>query len=527
VPASGECALSIAASTEEEAAAGEDPVLPERGSLAATLEEPDTRAWPGNLREICTEADLKLELEEPALPEQPIALTMVMRGEALAQQRAHGDGEHDGLYSNAFAEAGMKAGIALGFSDEPPETSTEALPTMKRELGTPLPAGNTLAKLASAPRPPAPIRPWAESTKPEWLAIAAKILYAGSDSSSDGAFEAAAETSVDLTSWQDSDLDSFDVDLSDATGCAGRLEDAPQALAPIVEETGGGIAALAPAGDKRAGVDDAAALEAAADPADTTEDETAVDDDCPEPDWLKEATRHFEAHAVSSSGDGAPVEEKANIFFKEEAAPVRAWGSAEHSLPPAPAQLHSSSCAFPALSSMASGGVCMKPRLTRPSLLAKHWSAASRPTATTRQAGGAPMGPEQRSPTTSRTRPTRTRSPAAFLSPPAARPATRPLARSRQASWRAGTARPAATRRRGRWRDLGRRTQAGVHEPPARRRGCWRALGRRHYQAREHGPPARRRGRRHAFGRRQRAGEQARPARRRGCWRALGRRLKA
>ena len=29
-----------------------------------------------------------------------------------------------------------------------------------------------------------------ESTKPEWLAIAAEILYAGSDSLSDGAFEA-------------------------------------------------------------------------------------------------------------------------------------------------------------------------------------------------------------------------------------------------------------------------------------------------------------------------------------------------
>jgi len=38
VPASGECALLIAASAEEEAAAGEEPILPaERGSLAATL----------------------------------------------------------------------------------------------------------------------------------------------------------------------------------------------------------------------------------------------------------------------------------------------------------------------------------------------------------------------------------------------------------------------------------------------------------------------------------------------------------
>jgi len=85
---------------------------------------------------------------------------MAMRGEALAQQRAHGDGEHDGLYSNAFAEAGMKAGVALGFSGAPPETSTtEALPTTRRELDMPLPAGDTPAKLANAPRPPAPTGP--------------------------------------------------------------------------------------------------------------------------------------------------------------------------------------------------------------------------------------------------------------------------------------------------------------------------------------------------------------------------------
>ena len=145
---------------------------------------------------------------------------------AARQRRSRTGGEHDGLYGNAFAETGMKAGVALGFSNEPPETSTEALPTTRRELGTPLPAGNTPAKLASAPRPPAPVGPRAESTEPEWLAIAAELMYASSDSSSDGASEAAAEAGVDLTSWQD----------------------APQALAPIVEETAGGIAALAPSG---------------------------------------------------------------------------------------------------------------------------------------------------------------------------------------------------------------------------------------------------------------------------------------
>jgi len=90
------------------------------------------------------------------------------------------------------------------------------------------------------------------STEPKWLAIAAKILYAGSDSSSDGAFKAAVETSVDPTSWRDSDLDSFDVDPSDATGCAGRLKDALQAFAPIVDEMAGGITLLAPAGQAQA-----------------------------------------------------------------------------------------------------------------------------------------------------------------------------------------------------------------------------------------------------------------------------------
>jgi len=121
-------------------------------------------------------------------------------------------------------------------------------------------------------------------------------------------------------------------------------------------------------------VDDAAALEAAPAPADTTEDETAVGDeawlsgiheineddvDGYEPyehtvlnspckpivldsphklfkqsslrDWLQ-ATKPLEALAVSSSGDGAPV---ANIFFDEEAALGRAWRSAERSLPAA------------------------------------------------------------------------------------------------------------------------------------------------------------------------------------------------
>jgi len=140
------------------------------------------------------------------------------------EQRAHA--EPNGLEGNASVTAGTEAGIASGFSDAPPETSTEALSTTRRELGMPLPAGDTPAKLASALRPPAPVGPRAESAEPEWLAIEAEILYAGSDSSGDGALEAAAEASVDLTSWQD----------------------APRALAPIIEEAAGSIAALAPAG---------------------------------------------------------------------------------------------------------------------------------------------------------------------------------------------------------------------------------------------------------------------------------------
>jgi len=150
------------------------------------------------------------------------AKTGVGQGECLPhasanepEQRAHA--EPNGLEGNASVTAGTEAGIASGFSDTPPETSTEALPTTRRELGMPLPAGNTPAKLASALRPPAPVGPRAESAEPEWLAIEAEILYAGSDSSSDGAFKAAAEASVDLTSWQD----------------------APRALAPIVEEAAG------------------------------------------------------------------------------------------------------------------------------------------------------------------------------------------------------------------------------------------------------------------------------------------------
>ena len=88
MPASGECYLSIATSAEEEAEAGEEPVLPERGSPAVTLED---------------------------------------------------GGEHNGLYGNAFAEAGIKAG---GFSDEPPEMSIEALPTTRCKIGALLPASS-------------------------------------------------------------------------------------------------------------------------------------------------------------------------------------------------------------------------------------------------------------------------------------------------------------------------------------------------------------------------------------------------
>ena len=74
------------------------------------------------------------------------------------ERRVHA--EPNGLECNASVTAGTEAGIASGFSDAPPETSTEALPTTRGELGTPLPASNTPAKLANAPRPPAPM-PWA------------------------------------------------------------------------------------------------------------------------------------------------------------------------------------------------------------------------------------------------------------------------------------------------------------------------------------------------------------------------------
>jgi len=100
------------------------------------------------------------------------AETGVGQGESLPhasanepEQRAHA--EPNGLEGNASVTAGTEAGIASGFSDAPPETSTEALPTTRRELGMPHPAGDTPAKLASAFRPPAPIGPRAESTKPE------------------------------------------------------------------------------------------------------------------------------------------------------------------------------------------------------------------------------------------------------------------------------------------------------------------------------------------------------------------------
>jgi len=146
VPASGKCALSIASSTEEEAAAGEEPVLRERGSPAATLDEPEPdmlRAWLGNLCEINTEADLEPEEPEQRALGEPDGLRAWLGNlceintEAdlepdKPEQCAHA--EPNGLEGNASATAGTEAGIASGFSDAPPEMSFEALPTTRYEI---------------------------------------------------------------------------------------------------------------------------------------------------------------------------------------------------------------------------------------------------------------------------------------------------------------------------------------------------------------------------------------------------------
>ena len=212
LPASGECALSVAAAAEEEA--GEERVLTERGNLAATLEDTDMRAWLDNLCETRMEADFDKVAAlaaavatggEPIEPEQHAATgdpeqralgelnrldgnasTTAVEGggqdesvrHASAnepEQRAHG--EPGGLDGNTFATAGMgaqplahgaviamsdafrPAGIAPGSSDAPPETGVDALPTTRRKLGVPLPAGDTSTKLASAQKPLAPIGP--------------------------------------------------------------------------------------------------------------------------------------------------------------------------------------------------------------------------------------------------------------------------------------------------------------------------------------------------------------------------------
>jgi len=149
-----ERARSISASAEEEAAADEEPVL------AATLEEPDMlRAWLGYFREINTEADLELEEPEQRALGEPDGLDGnayataaepgVGQDESLLhasankpEQCAHG--EPNGLEGNTSVTAGTEAGIASGFSDAPPETSIEALPTTRCEIGALLPASSML-----------------------------------------------------------------------------------------------------------------------------------------------------------------------------------------------------------------------------------------------------------------------------------------------------------------------------------------------------------------------------------------------
>ena len=368
----------------------------------------------------------------------------------------------------------MKAGVALGFSDEPPETSTEALPTTRRELGTPLPAGNTPA--------------------------------------------------VDLTSWQDSDLDLFDVDLSDATGCAERLEDAPQALAPIVEETAGGIAALAPAG---AG----AVRELAAADAVTTGARATLAHTQPCRDGANgfvavvrrasglqrgapaRAARHHwvpshliltylaylaAARAASTADTTARVvpgfavprvlaSHDLNWLHDSEAylagagaarelgvstsiRPFAAMASSRRALlppaasasPPAPAQLHSSSCAFPA-SSMSPGGVYEEIVFAGDTL---ECGFASNGCDSPGRGGADGTGAEEPN-----------------YVPDKAGQDQKPGGFSLTMGCPPGDTAAGA---------LSAGKLESRHGPPGgvRRRGRWRALDRCHYQAREHGPPA-------------------------------------
>jgi len=90
------------------------------------------------------------------------AETGVGQGESLPHASANEPEQHaepNGLEGNASVTAGTEAGIASGFSDAPPETSTKALPTMRRELDVSLPSGDTPTKLTSVLKPLAPIGP--------------------------------------------------------------------------------------------------------------------------------------------------------------------------------------------------------------------------------------------------------------------------------------------------------------------------------------------------------------------------------
>jgi len=154
-----------AADEPEQCALGEFNRL--HGNACATAAEPSGRAGE-SLQGSANEPEQRAHGDPDGLDGNAYATaaeTGVGQDESLPHasanepvRRAHA--EPNGLEGNASVTAGTEAGIASGFSDAPPKTSTEALPTTRRELGTPLPAGDTPAKLANAPRPPAPM-PWA------------------------------------------------------------------------------------------------------------------------------------------------------------------------------------------------------------------------------------------------------------------------------------------------------------------------------------------------------------------------------
>jgi len=339
-----------------------------------------THAWLGNLCEINTEADLEPEEPEPDMLRAWLGNLCEINTEAdlepeEPEQCAHA--EPNGLEGNASVTAGTEAGIASGFSDALPgggcEISSDKIPfgnTLKPdrlsfatlvathvlllEGETPTTEGETPTSLVAIAAAVAATHVLhSEGEMPTSLvAVAAAVATGGEPVEPEQ--HAAADKPEQRAHAEPNGLEgNASVTAGTEAGIASGFSDAPPETSTEAPPTG------CPPDDAAAGALSAGAikLESTGCPPDDAAagalSAGAINDE--------ETAGGITALAPAGAGAGAARELGVSTPIGPLAATVLSRRAlllpATRATPPAPAQLHSSSCAFPA-SSMSPGGVC-------------------------------------------------------------------------------------------------------------------------------------------------------------------------